>query len=261
MRKQKETHNKEATIGTLIIYLLLFVFLFVLGFSRCAQEEIENLDESGVAVSLGEDNYGGPEEVPVQTETTQKNQESISSEETPTLNQDAEAPEVQQTIPRPKSSTDVPNKPAEKQVPEQPKERKPDQKSLFNAPKNGSGFGKGVNAGNEGQKNGQKNGRPDNMGQENAGNSSGRYTLAGRKPKYIEEPKTSLSYDCKVVVEVKVDPSGNVLKAFAILKGTSCTTPSLLKAAEKAALKWKFSKRTDSNNNQFGTITFKYKRG
>ena len=259
--KNKETYKTEATIGTFTIFSLLFVFLFVLGFSRCANEEIEDLDESGVTVNLGEQDYGGQEEVPIETETMEEFEENPVTEEVQTLSQDAEAPEVQQTASDKKTNEERPSPPVEETKPtEKPIERKPNQRSLFNAPKQGSGFGSGTKSGNQGELNGEVGGKPDGMGQGNAGNSSGRYTLAGRKPEYIEEPNTNLSQDCKVVVEVKVDPDGNVLKAVATPLGY-CSTPSLLRAAEKAALKWKFSKRIDSKNNQFGTITFKYKRG
>ena len=55
-----------------------------------------------------------------------------------------------------------------------------------------------------------------------------------------------------------VDKDGNVVNT-SVGKGTNTSDPALLRAAQEAAKKTKFSPRTDGKDgDQFGTITYKF---
>lgn len=60
----------------------------------------------------------------------------------------------------------------------------------------------------------------------------------------------------KVVVEIIVNANGDVIKAFAGVKGSTTDSDVLLDICEYSAIKAKFSKKLDSQKNQKGTMTF-----
>lgn len=62
-----------------------------------------------------------------------------------------------------------------------------------------------------------------------------------------------------VVVSIIVDSQGNVTSATPGVKGSSTSDPDLWAAAKKAALKAKFSPRTQDPTPQVGTITYIFK--
>lgn len=84
------------------------------------------------------------------------------------------------------------------------------------------------------------------------------YSLAGRSARSLPLPNYPGNEEGTVVVQVTVDKNGNVTKAEAGFRGSTTMNPSLLDAAQKAALQAKFN--TDSNAPAFqvGTITYKF---
>jgi TonB family protein len=87
----------------------------------------------------------------------------------------------------------------------------------------------------------------------------GGYDLAGRKlgPGGLPRPAYSVQEEGTIVLNITVDPQGKVIAAE-IGKGTNITNSAMRNSAMEAAKKAKFNTIT-GNNNQSGTITFRYK--
>lgn len=90
------------------------------------------------------------------------------------------------------------------------------------------------------------------------GNGKYDYSLAGRK--FVGEvrlPSDLETEEGKIVVDIMVDPRGNVIGA-SIGKGTTIDNAIMRREAISAAKKNKFNS-IDGSNNQYGSITFIYK--
>ncbi|MDR0864247.1 MAG: TonB family protein [Candidatus Symbiothrix sp.] len=73
----------------------------------------------------------------------------------------------------------------------------------------------------------------------------------------LQRPAYAAQEEGTIVVEITVDPNGNVTQAKIQLRGTNIENPSMRKSAIEAAQKTKFNAIT-TTNNQIGTITYKY---
>jgi periplasmic protein TonB len=60
----------------------------------------------------------------------------------------------------------------------------------------------------------------------------------------------------KVVVDITVDKTGNVVTAGAPGRGSTTTSTNLVRKAKEAAMKTKFSPSAEGVEEQRGTITF-----
>lgn len=150
--------------------------------------------------------------------------------------------------------------------------------SVFGKGKNGSGSGSGSSSGNgdgKGQGNtkpggnqgatwGQPGGSPNGTGTGTQGSGPGSgdgmsYDLKGRtwrqKPLVFDNTQKTGN----VVVAIKVDKNGNVVYAKYQQKGSTTTDSYLINLSEQSALKSKFSADVNAEEEQFGTITFKYR--
>ncbi len=87
----------------------------------------------------------------------------------------------------------------------------------------------------------------------------GSYDLGGRSlgSGGLVQPRYTVNDEGTVVVDITVDPSGNVIRAE-IGKGTNTPNATLRKEALRAARSTKFN-ATTSMNNQQGTITYHFK--
>jgi outer membrane biosynthesis protein TonB len=247
----KKDSDRKGLVGTILVHSLLILLLIISSFSP--DNELE-LEEGGVEVSLGEPDYGGPDNSPAETaENTPQPESSPETYEDPVLSQDEEAPEVQAS-PKPNpNSRPSESKPVEES---KPAERKPDQRSMFPGNRNSRGQGKGEKPGNEGRPDGSMDGKPDGSGTGTTGN--GNYSLAGRAPVSTAKPNPSKSVKGNVVVYITVDSRGKVIKAQAGARGTTIADKYFWRISEQAALEWKFDSRKNGSDDQFGTITFEY---
>jgi TonB family protein len=86
----------------------------------------------------------------------------------------------------------------------------------------------------------------------------GEFNLGGRTlgPGGLPRPTYSVQEEGRIVVNITVDPRGNVIFAE-IGKGTDIDNNSMRNSALEAARKAKFN-NINGNNNQSGTITYKY---
>ncbi len=88
--------------------------------------------------------------------------------------------------------------------------------------------------------------------------STDNYNLAGRKA--LSKPKQQP--DCQeegvVVVRIQVDKNGKVIYALPGVKGTTNSSPCLLKPAKEAALRTKWNADSKAPIKQTGTIIYKF---
>ena len=118
---------------------------------------------------------------------------------------------------------------------------------MFNTGGNGSGTGNGGSPGNQGQTDGDPNGTAlDGLGVGTVGgNLRGR---GGKGPSF--DPAAQVSG--RITIKVCVDGSGRVKSAKRTLSNTTVTNSTVLRQAEKAALKWKFK----AGDEACGTVTY-----
>lgn len=127
---------------------------------------------------------------------------------------------------------------------------------------------KGKNAADTSGVSSEKKGSPQGTATSGAVSGSpgyGDYDLGGRGlVGYLPRPEYSGTNDEGVlVVEITVDAKGNVVNAAATPQGSTGTvyTNATLRArAEAAARRAKFAIKTDGNENQIGTITYRFKQ-
>ncbi|MGD0711183.1 MAG: hypothetical protein ABR968_08355 [Bacteroidales bacterium] len=126
--------------------------------------------------------------------------------------------------------------------------------------------------GNQGKENGDVNssnytGNGGSGGGTGSGNGTGigngegpgtSYNLSGRKVKALAKPAYNSDEQGKIVVTITVDQNGTVTKAVAGARGTTISNQDMWKQAEKAALKSKFTAKSNAAIEQTGTITYIY---
>ncbi|MDR0682746.1 MAG: TonB family protein [Dysgonamonadaceae bacterium] len=126
-------------------------------------------------------------------------------------------------------------------------------------------FGKGnTPEGNEGIAESGKGNQGSPQGNAPAGSYTGMggigdFDLSGRSLRDggLQRPDYVVQEEGTIVVEITVDPKGNVINAKVRLKGTNIENSNLRKAALEAARKTKFN-AISGTQNQIGTITYIY---
>lgn len=76
--------------------------------------------------------------------------------------------------------------------------------------------------------------------------------------KALAKPAYNSDEQGKIVVTITVDQNGTVTKAVAGARGTTISNQDMWKQAEKAALKSKFTAKSNAAIEQTGTITYIY---
>jgi colicin import membrane protein len=133
---------------------------------------------------------------------------------------------------------------------------------------NSTGEGIAGGSGNQGDPNGSINskvrGTGSGLGTQGTGTGGPggqggiSYSLQGRGSLDIPRPKYDYQDGGKVVVEVSVDRSGNVVQAIPGKNGSTTLDEYLLKVAREAALKARFEVKQDAPAIQKGTITYNF---
>lgn len=87
----------------------------------------------------------------------------------------------------------------------------------------------------------------------------GNFDLSGRSlgAGGLQRPTYAVQEEGTIVVEITVDPQGNVINAEVRLRGTNIENASMRRSAVEAARKTKFNSISGSQN-QIGSITYKY---
>lgn len=274
LNNQEQRNKIFGYVGTTLIHALLLLLLWWLVLSP--PDPPLEYGGMGLTMALGEENMGGPSDVPVTDPSVPEPTPPVEETEQPVATQDVEeAPAV--VAPKEVKKTEI-KKPVEKPI-EKPIEqpRRPDEKSLFKKRTNSadaSGHGDGDAPGNQGAPDGDPNGDPNGNGYGNGGNGSGTGTGSGTGPGSVD----GLTYELKgrslsrrpniednsketgkVVVSIVVDRTGRVTKAMPNQRGTTTLSPILLAKAKQAALDTRFSPNPNAPEEQFGTITIVFK--
>jgi len=129
-------------------------------------------------------------------------------------------------------------------------------KGLFNSDGGGSGEGKGKTGapGNQGIENGDPNADALKGISSGSGVVSGGLAGRGGSGPSISDNSNKTGV---VVIEVCVDPSGNVIKASFTQRGSTTSDKTLVKLAEDNARKWSF--KSGMQDKQCGTIKYEFK--
>jgi len=88
----------------------------------------------------------------------------------------------------------------------------------------------------------------------------GSFALEGRslRSSSLPPPAYNIQEEGTIVVEITVNPQGDVIQATVRLRGTNIENANMRRSAEEAAKKAKFNTISGSQN-QIGTITYRYK--
>jgi TonB family protein len=133
--------------------------------------------------------------------------------------------------------------------------------AFSNAEKNTNGQstseGDGTSQGNQGKPTGSVNTK--NREGTGLGDEGVSFSLAGRNPQSLPKPEYIHQVEGKVVVEVTVNRSGEVVNANPGVKGSTTLDENLLQAAKKAALNARFDVNPNAAAYQKGTITYYFK--
>jgi hypothetical protein len=217
------SEDKKALAGTITVYLLLFLLLFLMSmFNACSDVEAEEISSGGVAVSMGNPDDGGPDNSSAEEETIPESEEEYTPENQLTSDV-AEAPPIIKNEPKITPKTKETIKPIE----DKPKETKPTPKPPKinigkNKGKDTDGSGKGGN--NTGGYKGKPDGTgtsPDGEGKGTSGMGSGDGPslgpgisggIGGFSAK-IALPQGGVQENGKVRLYVCVDSKGNVKSA------------------------------------------------
>lgn len=259
--KQSKKEKVIAAAGTTIVHLLILLVLFLMAF----RTPLPLPSEEGVEVNLGyeKQGYGDDDQSKTDPQSSQqvkqKDATDTKSKEKIVTQDSEDAPAIENENKKDLST--------EKKQP-QKKEEDPDpkpvvkQEALFkrhdNSQDNGS-EGVTEQPGNQGS----VNGLTDVKKYEGPGGKGDGivYDLGGRGHKHLEKTRLEdLSEEGIVVVKIWVNPQGDVIRAEAGAQGTTITDPKIKKKAEEFALASKFNEIEGATTNQYGTITYNFKR-
>ena len=270
--KLKKSEIQSGVATTIICIIILLILLF------CGMTAHKNEMDEGVMVSLGyaDEGFGesmpnptpAPEAAPVPTSTpppaspevSSPSEKDLMTQEDPSVALEAEKKRKQaeeeakrraeeERIAREKAEQEriAREKAAEEARIKAEQEAKKNQASSLA----GSAFqnmGKG-----QGQTKGEaQQGNPAGQGSDGKGNS---WSLNGRDIRSeFFKPSYEGKEEGRIVVEIRVDASGNVVSA-SIIKGTTITDERLRELAKEAILRLKF---TAGNGVAYGTITYSF---
>ena len=255
MKYLKEHRN--GIIGTLLFNVFILLILILFGFTT----PLPLPEEEGIMVNFGYTGGETPIEPENNAETDNTDPANEVSESTPSeskesqLTQDFEdAPEVVKT---PEKTNEKSEEDIERE--KQEKERQDLENSLSNSFNNSNSSNNSTSQGNTntpgniGDPDGDKN--TNGKGQGSKGIS---YSLNGRKANDLPKPAYKSNEKGIVVVEITVDPNGNVKTATPGMPGSTTNNSTLLQAAKAAALKTKFNKKNGAPSKQIGSITYHF---
>ena len=267
MMTKKEERHIVASIGTLLFLLLLFLLLWFVTLVAVAPEQ-----EEGIEVAFGEVAEAGgymseqSEAVPLEQPSAASPQSSAPSDNELMTQEDEEALALRKQ--QEKAEKERRQAEAERQQKEREEqarieaerkareaaeaERKAKEaEAIAKANQFGSLFGNSgnTNGSGDGKGSGQK-GNP--IGHGSVGGND--WTLSGRNAKAIPKPANTFNQEGKVIIEIRVNPAGQVVSAT--IKGGNISDKQTQQLALDAARKAKF---TEGDHDQIGTITYNFK--
>ena len=248
MNRNEKKDKSVAIAGTIVVHALIVLVLFLMAF----RTPLPLPGEEGVEVDLGMMDQGmgniQPEKPAIPMATQPQQQPSQSKEEIVTQN-DEEAPAIE----KPKVTKPKQEKPVEQPQP------KVNNRALFkgsNNPQAGGSEGITGQPGDQGKPNGLA-GIKKYDGNGGKGNGTG-YDLGGRGAKSLHRPDDDFSEEGKVVVDIWVNRSGQVVRAEVATKGTDIINNAMRQKAIQAAKRSTFAADPDAPEEQHGTITYTF---
>ncbi len=257
--------DKNGILGTIIFHNILLLILIFFGFTE--PKPLPGIE--GIKIDFGNEEFGKgitASEAEMKVEQPAPAEESVISTDSKIdiMTQDfEEAPAVKkkETKKEEKVIEKPPVKPVEKPV-EKPvvKPKEVNTNALYKGKDKDSG-----SDASEGQSNDYGN-MGTSEGDEDSNNSSGlsygsgiSFSLEGREGLSLPKPELNYQKQGKVVVEITVDRQGNVVNATSGVKGSTTLDTYLLNAARDAALKSRFTNKSDAPFHQKGYITYHFK--
>ncbi len=270
MRVSNDKDKARALAGTIIFHVVLLLCIIFFGLST----PLPLPEEHGVLVVQGYMEEGRGDRQPLAApppdprpapSAPQADPERVVTQQTqdaPALPEEAADRPVEREIPEsPRiERTPEPEQPTEEIVEEEPPPQV-DPRALFPGRDQRStdqrDRGETTERGNAG--------RPEGViGAESvegigAGNGP-EYSLTGRKANFLPLPDYTTRATGRVVVQITVNSQGQVVQAVPGVRGSTTTDATLYRLAEEAARRARFDVRTDSSENQIGTITYNFIR-
>ena len=264
------SEDKKALAGTITVYLLLFLLLFLMSmFNACSDLEAEEISSGGVAVSIGNPDDGGPDNSAAKEETIPESKKEYTPENQLTSDV-AEAPPIVNNKAKTKPKETA--KPTENK----PKETKPTPKPPKinigkNKGKDTKGSGKGSN------NTGGYKGKPDGTGASTDGEGKGTSGMgSGDGPSLgpgvsggiggfsakIALPQGGVQENGTVRLRVCVNESGQVTDIKHAPKRSQAGTTSnrdLISRAIYSVKKSSFKNISGSSGTNCGYITYTFK--
>jgi TonB family protein len=255
------TNDKAiALTGTIIAHLALLFLFLVFG-----METSKPAGEEGLLVNFGNINEAAglfePEGVRLNPAESVPPEKTAERQPEEMITQDME-----KSISITKKNVD--SKAEQKRITEERVNQEQDLKaaeirkqtaSVFARSKSGNSESQGTAAsgfGNQGSTNGSTSSTNMSSG---GGRGYGNFSLSGRSINgFLPLPNYSIQEEGIVVVQIIVNPKGNVISAAISLQGTNTDNSTLRSAALNAAKQARFN-TIQGNENQGGTITYQYR--
>ena len=271
--------NISALIGTIIVHLILFLLLYM-----CVLRTIVPNEDSGILVNFGEISSARGTFEPQYTANVQQMatvtppQRPVPTAKEEVITQDEEEsvkiPDKKEKKKEKKvtdaKKTNEKEKTAQKQIEEENRRRKEQEErrrreeAISNRVSNAFGMGNNSASNSHGDASTGKGNQGSPFGNSDTGIDTGTggfgtFNLNGRSIGQggLPRPAYSAQDEGRIVINITVDPNGNVILAE-IGRGTNIDNASLRRSAIEAAKRAKFNK-IKGTDNQSGTITYIYK--
>ena len=260
MKYLESPEEKKSFTITSVIFVILFLLMFFFGLTY-----MDPPPENGIAINFGTSNVGQGEiqpDQPVQSAPKPEvAQPQKAVEEDIATQENTDAPVIKKAeVKKPVKEVKEPVKP----TPTPSKNTTSALESLINGPKTDgvkAGHGNDGIPGDKGDPNGDRyaNSFYGNGTGKGSGNGTS-WGLSGRKLSAPAKEVQDCNEEGRVVIQVTVNRSGNVIKAERI-QGTTNASACLVNPALSAARKFKWQPDSDAPATQIGFITFDFKLG
>lgn len=256
-RSERKRQDRRSTVTGLLSTVLVHAALVAVSLTAGLKYLDPPPPETTFLINFREEL---PPEEPVPTRVGEEPQAETPDPEKPVeLTQEAQSPQVN-TAPNNTPATKE-NGHGDVELPAPPVEEEPklDPRAAFPGMARSDSSTTAAHAAREASDN-FRSGQP--QGNTDSGKTAGapNARLKGRSVKgTLKKPEYDSQSEGIVVVEIKVDPYGNVTEATPGAEGTTVTDKKLWNAARKAAMEAHFNPKADAPAVQTGTITYIFK--
>ena len=259
MTSAEKKNKRNGIIGTILFHIILLLSFLFMGLTYKTPPP----PEEGISINFGFDDEGikeiQPEDKSLESNPIVKEviQEPVKVLEK-IITQETVKTEIIETPKEIKKENKEKKLEAEEEVVIEKIEPVVNKKALYpgNKKKEEQVDGNKKKQGNQGSVEGDINSTKYEGG--GIGNNGEAYQLLGRDVSYKVKPIYKVQSEGIVVVDITVDPLGNVINAIAGVKGSTTLNSQLLKRAKEAALKTKFSAKESAPSRQQGKIIYNF---